>query len=214
MNCCNPIQTDTGRLFSWFALPYSVRFRLFGFEKTQRHLLEGITEAGFDSATLLEIGCGPGYLHRALLRDGAAGAVGVDLSSGMLDEARKAAKAAGLEDRTDYRLGDFVDLAHDIPHADITILDKVICCYPDWQALLTQALAKTRRVIALTYPRDRLSTRTGERLLHWGMQLIHCCYQPYIHDPAAIQQHILEHGFRQSYQTLTSSWHTQVCVRA
>ena len=213
MNCCNPIQTDTGRLFSWFAVPHRLKFRLFGFEKTQRQLLEGISGAGYTSASLLEIGCGPGYLHQALLRDGAADAIGVDLSAGMLDEARAAARTAGLEARTDYRLGDFVQLADDVPDADITILDKVVCCYPDWEALLDRSLGKTRRIYALTYPRDRLTTRAGERLLHLGMRLIHCCYQPYIHDPKKLQQRILQHGFQLDFQALTSSWHTQVYVR-
>ncbi len=147
------------------------------------------------------------------MRDGAARAVGIDLSTGMLAEARKAAKAAGLEDRTDYRLGDFVQLAAEAPDADITILDKVVCCYPDWENLLDRSLQKTRRVYALTYPRDRVITRTGGRILHWGMELIHCCYQPYIHDPEKIQQRILEHGFEQSYQALTNSWFTQVYIR-
>jgi magnesium-protoporphyrin O-methyltransferase len=139
--------------------------------------------------------------------------MGVDLSTGMLAEARKAAKTAGLEDCTDYRLGDFVQLANEVPDADITILDKVVCCYPDWEALLDRSLEKTRQIYALTYPRDRISTRAGGRLLHWGMQLIHCCYQPYIHDPFKIQQRILEHGFSHSYQALTNSWHTQVYRR-
>ncbi len=213
MKCCNSIQTDTGRLFNWFAVPGRLRHRFLGFEKTQRQLIEGITEAGIEDAELLEIGCGAGYLHQSLLQDGAAHAMGVDLSSGMLAEAAKAAKAAGLEDRTDYRLGDFVQLADGLPDADITILDKVVCCYPDWEALLDSSLAKTRRLYALTYPRDRVITRAGERLLHWGMEFIHCCYQPFIHDPEMIQQRISDFGFRQRYQTLTSSWYTQVYSR-
>jgi magnesium-protoporphyrin O-methyltransferase len=214
MTCCNPIQTDTGRLFSWFAVPHRLRHRLFGFEKTQRQLLEGIRQAGFQDEELLDIGCGPGYLHQSLLKDGATRSIGVDLSPGMLAEARKAAKTAGLEGCTDYRCGDFVQLADELPAADVTLLDKVVCCYPDWEALLNSSLAKTRRVYALTYPRDRIMTRTGSRILHWGMELIHCCYQPYIHDPQKIQQRILEHGFQQNYEALTNSWYTQVYVRS
>lgn len=213
MNCCSPIQTDTGRLFSWFALPHRLRFRLFGLEKTQRQLIQGIKQAGLDGAELLEIGCGPGYLHQTLLRSGAASATGVDLAEGMLTEARTAAQVAGLEKRTEYRLGDFVELANELPDADITILDKVVCCYPDWQALLDRSLEKTRRVYALTYPRDRTFTRAGGRIMSWGLNLINCCYQPYIHDPALIEQRILEHGFQKTYEVLTSGWHTQVYTR-
>ena len=46
------------------------------------------------------------------------------------------------------------------------------------------------------------------------MELIHCCYQPYIHDPEKILQRIRELGFQLSYQALTNSWYTQVYIRA
>jgi 2-polyprenyl-3-methyl-5-hydroxy-6-metoxy-1,4-benzoquinol methylase len=101
MTCCTPIQNDTNRLFTWFAVPHRVRYRLFGFEKTQRQLIQGITQAGFAGTELLEIGCGPGYLHQHLLQAGATHATGVDLAEGMLSEARKAAHTAGMDERTD-----------------------------------------------------------------------------------------------------------------
>ncbi|MEN8168473.1 MAG: class I SAM-dependent methyltransferase, partial [Pseudomonadota bacterium] len=72
-------------------MPQRLRFRLFGLEKTQRQLIQGIKQAGLDGAELLEIGCGPGYLHQALLQSGAAHATGVDLAEGMLAEARTSA---------------------------------------------------------------------------------------------------------------------------
>ena len=213
MNCCSPINVDTGRVFSRFAGLHRVRFRLLGFERTQRQLLQGIKAAGLEHAELLEVGCGPGYLHQALLRAGAARAIGVDLSAGMLDLARAAAEAGGLAQRTDYRLGDFVALADRLPDADITILDKVVCCYPDWQALLDRSLAKTRRFYALTYPRDRGLTRLGVSLMGWGLGSMGCCYQPYLHDPKKIQARIVDHGFRMFYSALTFAWHTQVFER-
>jgi hypothetical protein len=67
---------------------------------------------GFNGATLLDIGCGIGYLHQRLLQAGASSAVGVDLSAKMLEEARAQAREQGLTERTDYREGEFVELAH------------------------------------------------------------------------------------------------------
>lgn len=139
MTCCAAINQDTGRLFSRFAAWHRLRFRLFGFERTQRQLLGGIRQAGIGGATLLEIGCGPGYLHRSLLRMGAERATGVDLSAGMLEIARAGAAAEGLAGRTDYLQGDFTQMADQIADADVVILDKVICCYPDWLALVSRS---------------------------------------------------------------------------
>jgi len=175
--------------------------------------MDGIRRAGLDGAELLEVGCGTGGLHRALLRAGAARATGVDLSAGMLATARAEAGAQGLEDRTDYRQGDFVQIADVVPEADVTILDKVVCCYPDWEVLLDRSLAKTRRVYALTYPRDRAFTRAAIRLMSLGLDLLGCCYQPYLHPPDAIRARILGQGFQRVYTALTTSWHTEVYVR-
>ena len=44
MNCCAAINADTGRFFSRFAGLHRLRFRLFGFERTQRQLMQGILE--------------------------------------------------------------------------------------------------------------------------------------------------------------------------
>ncbi len=213
MNCCSGIATDTGRFFSWLVGLHAIRFRLLGFEKTQRQLIDGIKRSDVSGAVLLEVGCGPGYLHQALLRAGAERATGVDLAEGMLSMARAEAQKGGLEQRTNYRRGDFVRIADDLPDADVTILDKVVCCYPDWQALLDKSLGKTRRLYALTFPRDQAITRTGVRFMGWGLNLFGCCYQPYVHDPEKIEARICGHGFRKVYAANTASWHTQVYAR-
>jgi SAM-dependent methyltransferase len=213
VNCCSAIHADTGRLFSRFASLHRARFRLLGFEKTQRQLIEGIQGAGIEGAELLEVGCGPGYLHQYLLRSGAARATGIDLSEGMLAMARAEAQARGLDTRTDYRQGDFVSMADRLPDADVTILDKVVCCYPDWRSLVDRSVGKTRRIYALTYPRDRTLIRGSIRAMRWGLSLSRCCYQPYLHDPNEIAVRILEHGFRRRHIWQTLIWLTEVYTR-
>jgi 2-polyprenyl-3-methyl-5-hydroxy-6-metoxy-1,4-benzoquinol methylase len=152
MNCCAAINADTGRFFSRFAGLNRLRFRLFGFEQTQRQLMRGICDGGIEGATLLEIGCGPGYLHRALLRLGASRATGVDLSAGMLAIARAGAQAEGLAERTAYVQGDFTQIADAVPDADVVVLDKVICCYPDWGSLVERSLLKALPSVCLHHP--------------------------------------------------------------
>jgi 2-polyprenyl-3-methyl-5-hydroxy-6-metoxy-1,4-benzoquinol methylase len=213
MSCCSLPLADTSRFFSRLARLYRWRFRLFGFEKSQRQLIEGIRQAGLHGQSLLEIGCGAGHLHQALLQAGARRAVGVDLSGRLLEEARRAARQAGLDARTDYRPGDFVQLANEIPAADITILDKVVCCYPEPERLLAAALNRTRRVLALSYPRDRLLTRTGVVLMSALLRLTGCRFRPYVHDPAAIERWITAGGFQRRYSTRTYAWLTDVYVR-
>ncbi len=56
--------------------------------------------------------------------------------------------------------GDFMTLDERIDNADICLLDKVVCCYPDAQGLVQKSLAKTKQVYGLTYPRDRSAFRS------------------------------------------------------
>ncbi len=185
-----------------------------GLQKSQRQLIEGLARAGIGGAALLEIGCGVGYLHQSLLETGAARAVGIDLSDKMLEEARARARERGLAARTEYLQGDFVELAETLQTADVVILDKVVCCYPDAEALIQRSLAKGRRVYALTYPRDRWFVRWGVGLTALALCLIRSPFRSYVHDPKCIEAWITARGLRKDYEAQTSIWLTQVYARA
>ena len=214
MHCCCAEACGAARFFSRFARRYRKRYLKKGFEPSQKQLIEGLEQAGIAGATLLEIGCGVGYLHQHLLKSGAACAVGVDLSEKMLDEARALAAEQGLAGRVDYRVGDFVDLAAGLADADVTLLDKVVCCYPDAEALVNRSLARTRRVYALTYPRDRMLNRIGVALTRFALWLVRSPFRNYVHDPKTIESWIEAAGFDRRYENQTFVWLTQVYVRA
>ena len=213
MSCCCPHTRDAGRYFSWFAGSYCRRFRKKGFESSQRQLLAGLEQQGFQDATVLEIGSGVGHLHMTLLEQGAGSAVGVDLSPRMLDLARGWAAERGLADRVAYVEGDFVEKAETFEAADVTVLDKVICCYPDARALVDESLAKTRRVYAITLPRKRWYMRVGIGFTTTVMRVIGSGFRPYLHDPAEIEAWAGAHGFEKAYEATTLGWLTQLYVR-
>jgi len=213
MHCCAVPCNDTNRLFSRLAGFYRWRFRVFGFEKTQKQLLRGILETGVDHASILEIGCGAGHLHRELLQQGAACATGVDISENMLVQARKLSAASSLAERTRYHQGDYADLADGLDDADITVMDKVVCCYPDPERLLTAALPKTRRIIALTYPRDRVFTRVAIRIAARLLKLSGSDFRPYVHNPVEIRRWITQLGFTPLSFSSVFAWQTEVYRR-
>jgi magnesium-protoporphyrin O-methyltransferase len=214
MACCCLHNCDTGRLFSRFARRYRKRYEKKGFEPSQRQLLEGIRHAGIGGARLLEIGCGVGALHQRLIEDGALSALGIDLSERMLNEARDAARVHGLVDRTEYQQGDFVEVTDSVEPADVTILDKVICCYPDAEGLVQKSLARTRRVYAYTIPRNRWITRIGAELLAVGLRLLGSRFRSYVHDPRQVEAWVRAEGFEKRYANNTFIWMTEVYVRA
>ncbi len=213
MGCCTVPIADTERFFGRLARLHRVRFKLFGFESTQRDLIAGIRQAGLAGSVLFEIGCGAGYLHQELLKAGASRATGIDLSEPMLAEARALAQSAGLAERTDYRHGDFVDLADGLDDADITILDKVVCCYPDVDRLVSRSLEKTKKVYALTYPRDRALTRIGVGIAAYMLRRLRSNFRPYVHDPKKIEANIVSRGFQKAFARHTLAWTTEVYTR-
>ena len=214
MACCCPHSLSAGRFFSRFARSYRRRFKKKGFEPAQRQLLEGIERVGFTDATVLEIGSGVGYLHQRLLQRGAASAVGIDLAPKMIEEAEALAREQGLAERTRYRVGDFVEQADTFDAADVVILDKVICCYPDAERIVATSLAKARRVYAYTIPRNRWYTRLGVALTALVLGLFRSDFRPYVHDPEKIEAWVTAAGFGKQYEKQTLVWLTRVHVRS
>lgn len=213
MKCCTPHTQGANRLFSFFARNYRKRFARQGFEASQKQLLDGIKKADFSESSILEIGSGVGYLHQTLLEQGAASATGIDLAQEMIVQARLAAQERSLSERTTYQQGDFIELSASITPADIVILDKVVCCYPDADLLVHASVAKAKRIYALTLPRNRWYVRFGIAMGVAAMWLIRSGFRPYFHSPPLVAQWIEQQGFRKSYENQTLVWLTQVYVR-
>ncbi|MCI0400984.1 MAG: class I SAM-dependent methyltransferase [Gammaproteobacteria bacterium] len=213
MPCCGGDTSAIGGFFSRFAPLLSWRYRHFGLDASQHKLIAGIGQEGLDGTSILEIGCGVGFLHQTLLRYGAEKAVGVELSERMLYEAHALAEAEGLSERTHYRLGDFVELAPRLETADIVILDKVVCCYPDAKTLIETSLDKCAGVYALTYPRERLVVRLYVGAYNLFFWLIRARIRNYVHDPKAIEAWITEAGLEKVFEDQTLLWLTQVYAR-
>ena len=213
MQCCCPHSNSANRFFSFFAGRYRKRFEKKGFEPSQKQLMEGLKLAGFEDAKILEIGSGVGHLHQTMLEQGAASATGVDLASKMIEEARHWAEDRALAPRTEYIEGDFMEINETLPDADVTILDKVVCCYPDADGLVHASLRKTNRVYALTYPRDRWFVRAMMGAVALAMTIIRSDFRPYVHSPERIEQWIRETGFDKVYQNDNLVWLTQVYAK-
>ncbi|MGB5765609.1 MAG: methyltransferase domain-containing protein [Arenicellales bacterium] len=214
MSCCCPHSNSANRFFSFFASRYRRRFEKKGFEPSQKQLLEGLQQAGYRDAKVLEIGSGVGHLHQTLLEQGAASAVGIDLASRMVDEAQHWAEERKLAGRTAYLEGDFMEIHESLSGADVTVLDKVVCCYPDADGLVHASLKKTNRVYALTYPRNRWYIRTMMGISAFMLKLVRSDFRPYVHDPEVIEKWITETGFSKAYQNNNMVWLTQVYVKS
>ena len=213
MSCCCPHAQSASRFFSFFARRYRQRFEKKGFEASQKQLMEGLAQAGYQGLTLLEVGSGVGHVHQTMLEQGAVSAVGIDLAPEMIKEAEKWAEDRGLTDRVQYLMGDFIHQTDEIEIADVCVMDKVVCCYPDAEGLVKATLAKTAKIYALTYPRDKWYVRLVIGMAALFLKLVRSDFRPYVHDPEVIERWISDQGYSKSYEARTFVWLTQVYMK-
>jgi magnesium-protoporphyrin O-methyltransferase len=134
-----------------------------GPDPTTRALIDAILEEGVEGSSVLDVGGGIGAIQLELLAAGAARADAIDASEAYVLTARDEAARRGYADRTSARVGDFVTLAPVVEPADVVTLDRVVCCYPDVDALLGSAAEKATRLVGLVYPRDTWWNRLAGR---------------------------------------------------
>jgi SAM-dependent methyltransferase len=188
----------------------------FPMRPTSVRLLGELAHAVKAGPTVLELGCGPGALALALLERGAFKVTGIDLSPESITVARRRTAEAGFGDRTDFQVGDGAVVPLE-PH-DWVVLDKVLCCYPDLDALLARSIAAARRRYVFVVPDSRSWRGFLARLL---MRIENLTYelrrQPcpgYVHDLRVIEARLAAAGFRLAQQpVLFRLWYLAVFDR-
>jgi magnesium-protoporphyrin O-methyltransferase len=190
-----------------------VRYRRQGPDRTTRMLLDLVAPYGVQGAHVLDIGGGIGVVGQELLGAGAASAVLVDASPAYLAVARREAEAAGLGDRIEIVEGDFVRVAADIAPADIVTLDRVICCYPDADALVGASAERARRLYAIVLPRDRWLLRAAVALLNLGYRLRGRAFRIFAHPNTRIDALVAAAGLVPWAERRTTLWRVVVYDR-
>jgi magnesium-protoporphyrin O-methyltransferase len=190
------------------------RYRRHGPDATTRMLLDMIREHGISGLAVLDIGGGIGVIDHELLREGAGHAVLVDASPPSLEVARDEARRRGLLDRIDFVDGDFVAHAASIAAADVVTLDRVICCYPDVEALVRLSAERARSLYGLVLPRDRWFLRFGSRVLNAWFRLRGFGYRSFAHPNARVDALAAEAGFRPRREEHTFVWRVVLYERS
>jgi spermidine synthase len=170
------------------------RYRKRGPSRPTRMLLEAFRREGIARATILDIGGGIGAIQHELLDAGAERATSVEASAAYLRVAREEAERRGHADRVDYQAGDFVALADDVEPADIVTLDRVICCYPDMEALVSRSADRALRLYGLVYPRDSWWVGFGFRFMNLVMRAARRAFRVHLHRTSAVDAVAREHG--------------------
>jgi Methyltransferase domain len=137
------------------------KYRKKGLDAPARRIIGFLTEGGVAGESVLEVGGGVGAIQLELLKGGAARTTNVELSRAYDGTAEELLDEAGIDGPVHRRTGDFVELAESIDAADDVVLNKVVCCYHDPEALLGAAADHTQRRLVLTYPSDGWAVRAA-----------------------------------------------------
>ncbi len=212
MSCCQ-CQGIESFFNKKVALKELKRYHAQGPNKTTRLLIGALKDAGVQGLTLLDIGGGIGAIQHELMAAGVISATNVDASTAYMEVAKEEAARRGLADRVDYQYGDFVSLAHDVSPADITTLDRVICCYHDMQALVGLSSAKAQRFYALVYPRETLLFRLFRPVANLIFRLMRNPFRLFIHATREVDALVRGNGFEPRFTDRTLLWQVVVYGR-
>lgn len=172
-------------------------------------------DLGADTPTVLELGCGSGALTVAALKRGATRARGIDLSPGMLAVAVRRAEAAGVAEQASFGVGD--GATETLEQADWVLLDRVICCYPDVNRLLGNAVSGARRRVAFSVPTSRGWRGLVNRVMWWVENVPQRFGRPgcptYVHSLDDIEAALGAAGFVPVRSDRLGLWHGAVWDR-
>lgn len=182
------------------------RYRKKGVDKTARRMLEFLEEQGITGATVLEIGGGVGDLQIDLLKRGAAHALNLELSLGYDEEAMRLVREDALAGRAERRLHDIAADPMGVEPADVVVLHRVVCCYPDYERLLGAAADHARRLLVFSYPPRNVLSRLllgAENLL---LRLRRKEFRTFAHPPARMLGVVEERGLLLAYTHRPLVW--------
>ena len=204
-SCCNARGCD-GFFTPRVARRAAERYREKGVDKTARRMLDCLEGHGIEGTTVLEIGGGVGEVQIELLKRGAARTLNLELSPGYEEEAMRLLHEAGLEGRAERRLHNIAADPGGVEPADVVVLHRVVCCYPDYERLLSAAADRAGRLLVFSYPPRNVLSRL---LLGAQNQLFRVRrkeFRTFAHPPAQMLAVVEEQGLLNTYAHRPVVW--------
>ncbi len=194
-DCCTP--KGYRQIFSEKnAAGEAKRYRRKGLDGTSKRIFDFIRARGVEGKTLLEVGGGIGAIEIELLKAGMAQAVNVELTPTYEIAAGELLDEAGLRDRVERRVMDFAEAGTEFETADVVVLNRVICCYPDMPKLAGAAADRAGGMLVMSFPNRRWWTRFGLTVANFGFRVIRLQFRVFLHPPELILAAVEQRGFK------------------
>jgi 2-polyprenyl-3-methyl-5-hydroxy-6-metoxy-1,4-benzoquinol methylase len=211
-DCCDP-KGYQAAFSSRFARRAARRYSKRGLSPAAARMVGFVSERGLEGATVLEIGGGVGELQVELLRRGAARVNNLEISTSYEVEAKALLERSGLTDRVTRRFGDIATAPESAEPADVVVLHRVVCCYPDYQLLLSVAANHARRLLVYSHPADNVMSRAVIGSENLVRRLQRNPFRAFVHPPAAMVAAAEGDGMRTEYRHRAKDWQVVGLVR-
>jgi magnesium-protoporphyrin O-methyltransferase len=93
---------------------------------------------------------------------------------------------AGVQGRLDWRLHNLAEDPEAVAPADLVVLHRVVCCYPDYARLLGAAADRARRALVFSYPPRNAVSRAFLGVFNLVMRLTGSRFRSFAHPPGAM----------------------------
>jgi 2-polyprenyl-3-methyl-5-hydroxy-6-metoxy-1,4-benzoquinol methylase len=133
-------------------------------------------------ANVLEVGGGVGAIQLELLKAGARRTANVEFSPGYETAAAELAEEAGVSEQIDREIGDFAQDGR-FGDAEVVVMHRVVCCYPDYERLVGEAARHARRVLVFSFPPRNLASRALNGASNLWMRARRNDFRSYVHPP-------------------------------
>jgi len=173
-----------------------------------------LKERGVEGLTLLEIGGGIGTIQIELLKAGLARAVSVELTPSYEESATELLREAGLLDRVERKVMDFVDAAAEVAAADIVVMNRVVSSYPDLPRLESAAADHALQMLVMSFPKERWWSRVVVWMANVGMAMTRREFRIFLHPVAQIAAIGESHGLKRSITRTGVFWEIAMMHRA
>jgi magnesium-protoporphyrin O-methyltransferase len=203
--CCDP--DDYQSVFSRrFARRQSKRYERRGLTPAAQGIIDFATSQGITGATVLEIGGGVGHLQIELLRRGASHVTNLEISENYETEATRLLDEAELTGRVTRRFLDVARAPDEVEPADVVVLHRVVCCYPDYARLLAVAAGHARKAMVYSHPAANVINRVQFGAENLYRRLTGNAFRAFIHSPEGMIHAAESDGLAVAYRRPSCDW--------
>jgi 16S rRNA G966 N2-methylase RsmD len=189
-----------------FARRVARAYRRRGLGRTQRRMVSFLTDRGIKDASVLEIGGGVGEIQVELLSRGAREATNLEISRSYETQATALLERFGMTDRVERRFVDIATSPTEVEPADVVVLHRVVCCYPDYERLLSAAASRAKRLLVFSYPPRNVFSRAMVGCTNLLLRIRGNDFRAFVHPPASMVAAAQAEGLSVSYRHRGLTW--------